>query len=844
MSNVTVGSTAELAVINGTTSGVSTAFVGSEIWEWLPSSRAAASVSVIGAFEHGRWVLTDSDYSSQGLGVSVSGTPTVGQVITATSETAAVWSTPSSGAGEPDTIVIGQGGYGSALTLAYGENATPIIQAAVDAAIGHVPGASVYRYQKFAIKKIRLPVGLYRLDTMVVIDDCIGLEIEGSGPGTVICWNGASNSSPFGISACNVKISNMQFAGENPVLGTVIAMQSAIKFYRTVPPTTWIVSDCRVERCWFGIDGLVAQATDWIDITKNTAGGDANNEYHIISDCVFNRHTRSAVHIDASQAHAIVVRDCAMGYGQYGVLASYGSYVFCRGCKGGYSTIYDYAFLAFYIQCSVVECNSEGTAGFVYAGTSPSDSPLSLNIENNRVDGMAVNSSQTAISILSGGTTRITGNGFASSKAVEFGTIQSISGNQITLTVAARSDEYAVDDRIQLTSSFPYPPRDNGKYLTVTAAAAGVLTLDSDVTNISGAAVGDAVYRLGYSFRRCGISAFGAYTRLIVSGNVWGGFGDAGSFGFADLDHDDEFLTEVMPSGNLAEGPIILSSTGSTAKVLDPGFVAGIGTNHFLKPNGTYTVRKFPLVNALQTTGSQTVGFRPPYASNNYQGYYAADGAGERGTAAGFGFATLCTIRAVPPSDQGLSGLRANTYPYEGYELLYVPATGLLFRCVSGAPAVVDSPAYTITQSDVGKCHLFVCQYDVAGYLRLYVANAEVGAGTAITGYTAPHATTHWWMGGRQEWFSAKSFEFHGAMTWQGTPTLSNIQTLFADAKALADVPTSLTGGTIQNRWSIKEQSATLLPTTLNDSVGTAHMSKRLMDYKHIRVQYPVVWGY
>lgn len=55
-SSIHVGTTTELAAINGTSACVDTAFVGTDLWLWDPSNTDSESSTVLGSFAFGRWL--------------------------------------------------------------------------------------------------------------------------------------------------------------------------------------------------------------------------------------------------------------------------------------------------------------------------------------------------------------------------------------------------------------------------------------------------------------------------------------------------------------------------------------------------------------------------------------------------------------------------------------------------------------------------------------------------------------------------------------------------------------------------------------------------------------------
>ncbi len=69
------------------------------------------------------------------------------------------------------------------------------------------------------------------------------------------------------------------------------------------------------------------------------------------------------------------------------------------------------------------------------------------------------------------------------------------------------------------------------------------------------------------------------------------------------------------------------------------------------------------------------------------------------------------------------------------------------FSVIDGATTLRTAPAYTIVAGDVGKVVAYVGTLS-GGTVRLFRNDAEVGSGTAVTGYTPGNAATQTAIGG------------------------------------------------------------------------------------------------
>lgn len=191
--------------------------------------------------------------------------------------------------------------------------------------------------------------------------------------------------------------------------------------------------------------------------------------------------------------------------------------------------------------------------------------------------------------------------------------------------------------------------------------------------------------------------------------------------------------------------------------------------------------------------------------------YYAtATAAGEAGVATGFGVATLFQLSTLagfsgnaPMADRSLGATGWVQYSGSG--------DVLLLGLVNGSGGFVSSPSRKFLPSDIGKVFLHIGLHTGAGgFLRAYADRQEVGAGTAIVGYT-PASTLHQ---------LAKSPQFAGVATpvtilahvgFRGVPSLAQLQDYCDAARTLGDLPGTMTGATVTHRWSARDELRTAL---------------------------------
>lgn len=101
-------------------------------------------------------------------------------------------------------------------------------------------------------------------------------------------------------------------------------------------------------------------------------------------------------------------------------------------------------------------------------------------------------------------------------------------------------------------------------------------------------------------------------------------------------------------------------------------------------------------------------------------------------------------VSAVPAANEVIWGYGSQPTAARGWAFDLTSAAALRFLIANGTPATAVSPTYTIVAGDVGKLFVVFGTYDGAN-VRLYQATgrtvAQVGAGTAATGFTAANGT-------------------------------------------------------------------------------------------------------
>ena len=197
--------------------------------------------------------------------------------------------------------------------------------------------------------------------------------------------------------------------------------------------------------------------------------------------------------------------------------------------------------------------------------------------------------------------------------------------------------------------------------------------------------------------------------------------------------------------------------------------------------------------------------------TSNY--FASAASQGIRGSASGFYVASLMMIN----TGQANNYCTHCTGGTDGWNLYMPSSTTLVFTVASSLPALINSPAYTVTPT-VGKIISVVGVYDFGALtIRLYVNGAEIGAGTAIVGYTAAAGATLHKIGNSA---GSPDLVTFGVLGGNGVPSAANIAAWSAACKATRSLAT-MPGAAPQHRWVPSNPVA-----NMPDTVGSDTMTK------------------
>lgn len=196
---------------------------------------------------------------------------------------------------------------------------------------------------------------------------------------------------------------------------------------------------------------------------------------------------------------------------------------------------------------------------------------------------------------------------------------------------------------------------------------------------------------------------------------------------------------------------------------------------------------------------------RYAYALSNFASgnlYATPASGGERGTTGGFGVTSLIVVANQNLASASRMLVCNRTATANGWhkELTGANAT-IRFGLANGA-AMIQSPAYTIAPSDVGRILCVTGLYDAAGGLsRLFVGPNEVGTGTAIASYVLSSGS-HGIGGipGRTD-FNAPGSHVLESVSFQGVPSAAQIAAYALDARAKGRLGATIGGATITHRW-------------------------------------------
>lgn len=212
--------------------------------------------------------------------------------------------------------------------------------------------------------------------------------------------------------------------------------------------------------------------------------------------------------------------------------------------------------------------------------------------------------------------------------------------------------------------------------------------------------------------------------------------------------------------------------------------------------------------------------------------FQSALNAGIAGQAAGFWVAVyiIVTSQAVASTSRDLAGRRVGS-GVSGWSINTATTNATVtFGCANGAGSFLTSPAYTITAGDVsGAVALLVVGVHDGSNLRLYVKGAQVGSGTAITGFTTSTVPNMGLGNGNAAFPSGLSFGeppdgviVLGLAGGNGVPSAGEIATMdtaCASANDIVAIP-----GKTDHLYSLKQDIAAAggsLPIKSADRVGT-----------------------
>ena len=191
--------------------------------------------------------------------------------------------------------------------------------------------------------------------------------------------------------------------------------------------------------------------------------------------------------------------------------------------------------------------------------------------------------------------------------------------------------------------------------------------------------------------------------------------------------------------------------------------------------------------------------------------------------AAPFGGAVVFQLLAVPTAIEAIFGI--DGVVTRGWRLDTNVAV-LRFGVLNGVGTTIYAPTYTFTTADIGQTFCIAFTND-GTTLRMYRAGAEIGAGTAIVGYTAANNTDKTMIGIRStsDIEPATDFRVLGATSFTGTPTAADVLAWYSATKAAKRV--QLMGGTgvvVTDRWQAADNAG--VAATWTDDVGGKVLTK------------------
>ena len=214
----------------------------------------------------------------------------------------------------------------------------------------------------------------------------------------------------------------------------------------------------------------------------------------------------------------------------------------------------------------------------------------------------------------------------------------------------------------------------------------------------------------------------------------------------------------------------------------------------------------------------------PPVDPTMYgvQGFSTADfyqtalPGGIAGTAAGFWVSCLLRLDALVVANRSFLG-RFTTGA--GWIFTVTSAHNLIFQLVDGGGVIRASANFPVT-AVAGKIMHVAAVFDGAA-LRLHVNRSQVGAPTALSGFTV--ANERMLAGKRATGSATTSGTMFGVCGGHAVPTLAEVEAQ-ADAIKLAGDIVAIPGKT-DSLWSVKQDQAGTAPAVLDDKVGLEDMA-------------------
>lgn len=138
---------------------------------------------------------------------------------------------------------------------------------------------------------------------------------------------------------------------------------------------------------------------------------------------------------------------------------------------------------------------------------------------------------------------------------------------------------------------------------------------------------------------------------------------------------------------------------------------------------------------------------------------------------------------------------------------------------VNGAAGNINAPLYTIPAAERGKWHHVAAWHDGA-FVRLAVQGVQVGAGTAITGYTPTIATDVGGFGHNTSTNPATDSVIAGMVCFTGAISVADVLANYNATKLALDVVPSIGTATVVNHHSVKLDQLGVAPANITDRVG------------------------